>query len=223
MNKVDRDKFFSGYRSTFITLTQEQVDGLNSLLDSLESDQYVTDNRWAAYMLATVKHETANTFKPIHEYGSRQYFINRYGGQTALGHNQLGNVTPEDGATYAGEGDVQLTGKKNYEHAETELRAQYPDQISDFEKRTGKTFDLIAGDQPGDEADPQNAADPTIAYLIMSAGMRQGWFTGKKLPDFIHDDVCDYVNARTIINGHDKADKIATYAHAFQLILNGQP
>jgi hypothetical protein len=219
MNPINRDKFFAGYRSTFGILSQEQVVGLEQILGALERDSHVSDPRWAAYMLATTKHETANTFRPIHEFGSRQYFIKRYGGQTPLGR-RLGNDTPEEGADYAGVGDVQLTGEGNYERAEKEMREQYPEVVAEFEQRTGKHFDLTVGDQPGDQDDPKNAGDPIIAYCIMSAGMRQGWFTSKKLSDYINDRICDYMNARRIINGTDRASLIASYARQFEPLLS---
>jgi putative chitinase len=217
----DRPKFFEGFRLRFGSIKQAQVDALDQLLAFIENDRYMDDVRWIAYApLATTYHETAYTFLPIHEYGGRKYFIQRYGGQTPLG-KRLGNDTPEEGAIYAGEGDVQLTGEANYERAETELRKQYPEVIADFERRTGRVFDLTVGDQPGDEKDPENAGDPIIAYCIMSAGMRQGWFTGKKLSDYISDKGCDFLNARRIINGLDKATTIESYANRFLKILEG--
>jgi hypothetical protein len=53
----------------------------------------------------------------------------------------------------------------------------------------------------------------------MSLGMRRGSFTGKKLADFIHDNVADYVNSRRIINGLDHAQDIAGYAQSFEALL----
>jgi hypothetical protein len=57
------------------------------------------------------------------------------------------------------------------------------------------------------------------AYKIMSLGMRQGSFTGVGLSKYINADKCDYVNARRIINGTDKAQTIAGYATKFESIL----
>jgi hypothetical protein len=214
----DREKFFAGYRQRIDTLNQGQVDALNELLDFIEADSLITDLRHVAYMLATSKHETAHTFRPIHEHGSRSYFISRYGSQTSTG-KRLGNDTPEEGATYAGRGQVQLTGEYNYEVAEQDMRKFYPDVVARFEARTGKKFDLTVGDQPNDERDPDNAMDAEIAYCIMSNGMRMGRFTGKKLTDYIAGATCDYVHARAIINGLDRASLIAGYAMKFEKIL----
>ncbi len=50
--------------------------------------------------------------------------------------------------------------------------------------------------------------------------MVDGWFTGKKLSQFIKDgQTPDYENARTIINGHDKAQNIADIARRFDEVL----
>lgn len=208
-----RTKFFAGYRQVWGGLSQQQVDGLNFLLSAIENDPYITRVPWAAYLLATTKHETADTFQPIHEYGSHAYFVKRYGSQTAVG-KRLGNDTPEEGADYAGVGDAQLTGESNFEKAEAALREFYPDVVAEFEARTGKKFDLTVGDQPNDKSDPQNAGDPAIAYCILSYGMRTGMFTGRRLTV-----KTDYKDWRRIINGTDKATLIAGYAKNFEKIL----
>lgn len=218
MIKVNRKVFFDGVRNWLGPVNQQQANGLTFLLDSMEKDPFLSRITWAAYMLATTKHETAHTFQPIHEYGGRQYFIQHYGGQTRKGH-QLGNDTPEEGADYAGRGDVQLTGETNYEKAEKALREEYPEIISEFEARTGKTFDLTRGDQEGDAHDPDNAMDPGIAYAIMSYGMRTGMFTGLAIGHYLNDEQKDYINARRVINGKDQAGEIAGYAQRFENIL----
>jgi predicted chitinase len=105
-----------------------------------------------------------------------------------------GNPDPTTGQTYYGRGYVQLTWKDNY---------------AAFVKVTGA--DLVNK--------PNLAMQPNIAYKIMSYGMRHGSFTGVGLGKYIHDDVCDYVNARRIINGTDQAEKIAGYAQKFAAIM----
>lgn len=95
---------------------------------------------------------------------------------------------------YYGRGYVQLTWKKNYEKA-------------------GKVLGLDLVNKP------ELALDREGAYLTMTYGMHQGWFTGKKLSDYISDAGKDYKNARKIINGLDKANLIAGYAKKFEDIL----
>jgi putative chitinase len=220
---INRKFFFDQVRVSLFggALRSQQVDGMNFILDCAEADGHITDPRWLAYMLATTKHETADTMQPIHEYGSHQYFVQRYGGQTALGR-RLGNDTPEEGADYSGEGDVQITGETNYEKAEAALRSEYPELIAAFEARTGKKFDLTVGDQPNDQDDAKNAGDPAIAYAIMSHGMRTGMFTGKKLSDYFTVGVEDPINARRIINGLDQAGIIATYYRRFLIAMDSR-
>lgn len=45
--------------------------------------------------------------------------------------------------------------------------------------------------------------------------MKHGVYTGKKLSDYINDQKCDFVNARRIVNGKDKASEIAAIAQKF--------
>ena len=49
--------------------------------------------------------------------------------------------------------------------------------------------------------------------------MRDGDFTGKDLADYIDEDNCDYVEARRIVNGTDRAEQIAGYAEKFEAAL----
>jgi hypothetical protein len=49
--------------------------------------------------------------------------------------------------------------------------------------------------------------------------MTKGLFTGKKLNDYINNTKTDYVNARKIINGLDRANLIASYAKVFETAL----
>jgi predicted chitinase len=134
--------------------------------------------------------------KPIDERGGNNYFNKRYGPQTSVG-KMLGNTKAGDGALFHGRGYVQLTGRRNYVKAK---------------QLTG--VDLIA--------DPDRAKDPELAYQIAIQGMKDGWFTGKKLSQFIKDgESPNYEDARTIINGHDKAANIADIARRFNEVLVG--
>ena len=66
---------------------------------------------------------------------------------------------------------------------------------------------------------PEKVLDPIIAYRIASYGMRNGFFSGKKLSDFISENKVDYEAARQIVNGKDKAVAIADIARKFESIL----
>lgn len=195
MKPFDRKSFFAEYRTCFPgTITQSQVIGLEALLGFIEADEDVEDVRWMAYMLATTKHETADTFHPIQERGPRSYF-DKYEPGTRLG-KRLGNVNRGDGYRLRGRGFVQITGLSNYI----------------------KMSDLLGVDL---YVDPEIALHPDIAYRIMSVGMRRGTFTGKKLADYIpKGGIADYRNARRIINGLDRATLIAGYAASFEAVLS---
>jgi len=91
---------------------------------------------------------------------------------------------------YYGRGFVQLTWIQNYQKAKDELGV-------DFVQHPERALEL------------KNAAD------IMIRGMTGGWFTGRKLADYFADGKTDWINARRIINGTDKARTIAAYAQKF--------
>lgn len=58
-----------------------------------------------------------------------------------------------------------------------------------------------------------------IALRALFDGMLKGMFTGKRLSDYIDPPHVDYVNARRIVNGTDKAQLIAGYAQSFETAL----
>lgn len=193
---IDHTAFFNGYRKAFGRLKQDTVTGIELLGRHMENDPEIKDLRWAAYMLATVKHECADKWQPITEYGPKSYF-DKYEPGTKIGKN-LGNTVKGDGWKYRGRGYVQITGRPNYDKLSKALNLPQSQNLIDF---------------------PDNALVPAVSYGIMSYGMRNGTFTGKKLADFITGDKCDYKNARKIINGLDKWDVIQGYAQKFETIL----
>ena len=62
---------------------------------------------------------------------------------------------------------------------------------------------------------PELALDKKVAAFVMFEGMLRGTFTGKKLSDYFTSKSTDWLNARRIINGTDKAAEIATIAKLF--------
>ena len=196
--QIDHAKFFSAYRDAYGKLSQDTVNGLELLGRNMEEDPDLKNLQWAAYMLATVKHECANKWMPITEFGKKEYF-DKYETGTPIG-KRLGNTQTGDGFKYRGRGYVQITGRANYANM-TKLLGLGPGE------------DLVA--------DPDQALRPMVAYRIMSLGMRKGSFTGKKLADYITAQACDYKNARRIINGVDQAALIAGYATTLEGILEG--
>lgn len=96
-----------------------------------------------------------------------------------------------------GRGYVQLTWEKNYRRAGVELG-----------------LDLTT--------DPDVVMQPKIAAQILVIGSLRGWFTGKKLGDYITLKKSDFVGARRIINGTDKARDIATIAKIYDRELKAQ-
>lgn len=175
------------------SLSQGERGGCNAILAACA--------RWplahVAYALATTYHETAGTMQPVKEMGGVDYLTRLYDvrGRDPDRARKHGNVLPGDGPKYCGRGYVQLTWRANYARAGRELGV-----------------DLVS--------QPDLAMRHDIAARILEAGMRQGWFTGKRLADYLpaagpasHKA---FVNARRIINGVDRAEKIAEHAIDFQ-------
>jgi predicted chitinase len=128
-----------------------------------------------AYILATVQHETANTFRPVREGLNvsdiwRRYNLRYY--------------------PYYGRGYVQITWKSNY------LK---------FGSLIG--LDLVNN--------PDLALRADIALFTLLYGMKHGSFTGNSLNNYTRNGVTDFVNARRVINGMDKAEQIAAIASSW--------
>ena len=205
---MDRKIFYDNVRNAPFpnTLTQPQVDGMNVILDEWDR-RGLTEPSWLAYMLATAFHETAHWMQPVIETRraseptnpSVDTAIARL--DNAFNSGKLKWVkTPywrkdADGMSWLGRGFVQLTFKTNYQNAEAKTGIPCTTQ-------------------------PELMLQAAPAATVMFGGMIGGWFTGKKLSDYLGNGKVDFVNARRIINGLDRADDIAGYANSFLTAVN---
>lgn len=102
---------------------------------------------------------------------------------------------------WIGRGYVQLTWDYNYRAMTKLLKSEQ------FISAKGDTPDLMAA--------PERALELDVAAFILFEGMERGTFTGKKLSNYFNDTKTDWLNARRIINGTDRAAEIATIAKQF--------
>ena len=96
---------------------------------------------------------------------------------------------------------MQLTHKENYASAGGKVGA-----------------DLVGN--------PDLAMRPDIAARILVLGILEGWFTTKKADDYIDgidesddEDLREFIAARRIVNGSDRAEKIGKYALQFEVAI----
>jgi predicted chitinase len=195
---IDRPFFFDTVRKALFkgVLNAPQVDGMTAILNFWEARMPQADPRWLAYILATAFHETAYTMQPVRETlattDARAIEIL----ENAFANGKLSWVkTPywrrdEDGKSWLGRGLVQLTHKRNYEAMSV---------------LTG--IDLVA--------EPDRAMEMDAAVSILIEGMVEGSFSRHKLADHLNETSDDWVNARRIVNGTDRAEKLAGYGKTF--------
>jgi hypothetical protein len=146
---------------------------------------------WTAYALATAYHETAHTMQPITEYGGAAYFQRMY----------------------------DITG--NRPEVARELGNIHPGDGALF---CGRGYVQLTGRRNyakcGIADDPARALQPDVAATILEQGMRLGWFSGRKLGDFLPLNGpatrAQFMAARWVINRQDKSDLIADCALKFQ-------
>jgi hypothetical protein len=124
------------------------------------------------YILGTVEHETAGTFKPVRE----AFWLSEEWRKKNLSYYP-----------YYGRGFVQITHQKNYEKFSKLLNV-----------------DLVKN--------PDLALELENALFILIYGMKEGLFTGKKLSDFFNKYGSNFIRARNIINGLDRAERVARMA-----------
>lgn len=192
---------FKHLREKFGPLTKDQVDGINHYVEAMDQDKGITYAQ-AAYILATVWHETLPKMGPIEEYGKGKGRL--YGTWYKNSKDQLYAYKDDSRREvylqedyphlYYGRGDTQNTWFTNYE-------------------KLSKVFDVDFLRQPELLLTREWSTKATIY------AMKTGLYTGKKLSDYIYQSKKDYVNARRIINGTDRANKIAKIAEIFEYAL----
>lgn len=194
-------KGFDILRQGLGKLTQSQVDEINFIVSEFDKDKSILYPQ-AAYMLATAWHETATRMLPIEEHGqgkNRTYgtwYRNSIGELYSFidGSKRSAYLHSDYPYLYYGRGYVQLTWYFNYENASKKIGVDFLNN-------------------------PDLVMNKNHAVKIMIQGMKDGWFTGKKLSDYINQSKKDYVGARRIINGTDKDKLISGYAKTFEKAL----
>ena len=197
-------KFFDTVRGLFGRLTSEQVAAMERIIQYLMT--HGVTRVQAAYILATIKHETANWMVPIRE-GARRYGRNYTDAQSrqaiavavakGLIRTNYALPDPRTGHAYYGRGLVQITWPENYI----------------------KLGEAIGADLFNN---PDLALEWEQALAITVVGMKNGLFTGKSL-SVLDEDSPNYVLGRAIINGDTRryGAAIAKDAETFYEALDG--
>ena len=200
MIDLDEQRFLTDLPSrTGLRLTPEREKAVRFVLGRLRRDPDFTMIRELAYVLATIRWETAHSFLPLKEKRASRARNPRVWELQSRYWN----------TGFYGRGYVQITWEKNYRNAGRKL--------------AGTTIELapplaIAADTFVQT--PDHVMQPDVAYAICARGMREGWFTGKRLGHYIREgEPPDYQNARRIVNGTDHARDIADLATQFELVL----
>jgi hypothetical protein len=183
--------FYDAVRETVFggSLSQPQVDGINAIITAWVREGDGDDYK-LAYLLGTAFHETARTMQPVRETLATTDAKAKERLTKAWKSGKLKVKADYWSGGWFGRGYVQLTHKANYERASKELG-----------------IDMVK--------DPSKAMIPEVAALILVRGCLEGWFTSRKLGAYITKSDADYINARRVVNGLDRAEDIAKYSTSF--------
>jgi putative chitinase len=193
---INRKVFFNGIRQGPFPgkLSAGQVAGVSAILDEWER-RGLTDLRHLSYILATPFLETGQTMQPIVE--NLNYTAAR-----------LRVVFPK----YFTAAQAQSYARNPQRIANRAYGGRMgngPESSGDGWRYRGRGYVQITGRtnyaKYGIAGDPEKATHPDVAANIMFDGMIKGAFTGKKLSDYFNASKTDWVNARRIINGTDRA------------------
>lgn len=211
---INRKFFFDHVRQALYSsghkLDQAAVDGHEAILDKWEAEMAAADDRWLAYMLATAYHETGAELQPVEEnlsYSAKrlsQVWPKRFDEKTAAAYaHQPEKIANRAYAGRIGNGD---------------------EASGDGWRFRGRGLVQITGRSNYAKFGIENTPDAALtmggALPMLFTGMVKGLYTGRKLADFFDHDSQDWVNARLIINGLDRADDVARYAKAYYAALS---
>ncbi|MET0746614.1 MAG: glycoside hydrolase family 19 protein [Rhizobium sp.] len=199
---IDRAFFFDHIREKFFPggLRQSQIDGHAAILDAWEKHHAGEDDRWLAYLLATAYHESGHTLQPVREtLASSDAQAARILEEAWKAGRMRGVHDPywrpdANGDRWFGRGLVQLTFRANYDTLGRAIGV-----------------DLVAN--------PSLALTMPVAIAVIFFGMLNGSFTGHRLATYFNPTTADWVNARKIVNGLDRADAIAGYGKNYHAAL----
>lgn len=250
----DVTKFLQLYEENFkIYLPKDDTwkTGLLQFLKYLRDDREMTDVRWLSYVLASAMHESRSgqtgwkaLWQPVEEYQGDQRSYGKPQAVTGWDENPIDSERNPIPAVTDAQERRRMQGKlvAHYNRL-TRKTAYYPKDRVITRSYYGRGFIQITHQdnyRAMDEAlglngrlhlDPDYAVqDAQVSYNVLSYGMRNGSFRGKrkrevgrgfvggyKLADFLNESKTDYVAARDIVNGaRDKADLIAGYAKTFE-------
>ena len=200
---LDRARFFARIRNSLYAgrLSAAKVSGVMAILDAAEALVPPLNDGALAYVLATAFHETAGTLQPVRETLSTSDEAAIRALDRAYAAGRLPQVTQpywrrdREGKSWLGRGFVQLTHRRNYA------------AISPY-----VGVDLVER--------PERALELATAAAILLQGMRHGVFTGRRLDDYFCAGRADFAGARAIINGKDRALRVAQHARAFYAALS---
>ncbi len=201
----DEQRFFKTVRRELFSgrLNTAQVSGMTALIAGWRALTDSDDPRRLAYCLATAFHETGGRMQPVRESFAPSDRAAMLRLERAYAAGRLPQVrTPywrqdADGRSWFGRGLVQITHKRNYEI---------------LSAATG--IDLVG--------DPGRAMELDVAVKILVVGMRDGLFSGVKLADVFGRGTADWIGARRIVNGRDRAALVAGNGRSFLAAVTGQ-
>ena len=192
---MERKIFYDTIKTSLFNskLSDTQVEGMEAILSEWEKQQ-LTDFRWLAYILATAFHETAKTMQPIEEFGKGKN--HDYGKKLKMGGGpgkRVSYTTPDK--LYYGRGHTQNTWYENYQ------------ALTNAANKEGRNWDFL------NAPELLLTMEPSIWATFYA--MQHGLYTGRRLMQYFNDTTEDWVNARKIINGLDRAELIAGYGKTF--------